>query len=75
MFDLGDPGHLRWLADEGDRLLAFGRASQHPGGGFGWLNEDGSIDLDRPRELWITCRMTHVYALGSPAGPRRAVPI
>src|SRR4051812_20952573 len=64
MFDLGDPGHDAWLAEEGDRLLEFGRASRHAGGGFGWLNDDGSIDLDRPRELWITCRMTHVYALG-----------
>lgn len=52
------------LSDEGDRLLEFGRASRHAGGGFGWLNDDGSTDLDRPRELWITCRMTHVYSLG-----------
>lgn len=63
-FELGDPAHERWLAEEGDRLLEFGRRSLHPGGGFGWLDDDGLIDLERPRELWITCRMTHVYALG-----------
>ena len=64
MFDLGDPAHLRWLGEEGDRLLDFGRASNHPSGGFAWLGVDGTPDLDRPVELWITCRMTHVYALG-----------
>src|SRR5436190_6482097 len=64
MFELGDEGHARWLAAEGDRLLEFGRASQHPAGGFAWLDDDGVPLLDRPSELWITCRMTHVYALG-----------
>jgi mannose/cellobiose epimerase-like protein (N-acyl-D-glucosamine 2-epimerase family) len=52
------------LSEEGDRLLDFGRASQLPSGGFGWLSDDGQPELDRPVELWITCRMTHVYALG-----------
>jgi sulfoquinovose isomerase len=64
MFELGDPVHERWLASEGDRLLAFGRASRHPEGGFAWLDDTGAPELDRPVELWITCRMTHVYSLG-----------
>jgi sulfoquinovose isomerase len=51
------------LEDEGDRLLAFARGSVHPDGGFGWLSEDGRLEPDRPVELWITCRMTHVFAL------------
>ena len=51
------------LEEEGDRLLAFARASVHPDGGFGWLSEDGTLDAGRPVELWITCRMTHVFAL------------
>lgn len=63
-FELGDPGHVRWLEEEGDRLLAFGRASRHPSGGFAWLDDDGLPMPDRPVELWITSRMTHVYALG-----------
>jgi mannose/cellobiose epimerase-like protein (N-acyl-D-glucosamine 2-epimerase family) len=54
----------RFLREEGDRLLAFGRAARHPEGGFAWLDDDGEPELDRPVELWITCRMTHVYALG-----------
>ncbi|QWZ08287.1 AGE family epimerase/isomerase [Nocardioides panacis] len=61
---LTTPAHARWLEAEGDRLLAFGRASRHPDGGFAWLDETGAPELDRPVELWITCRMTHVYALG-----------
>ena len=51
--------------EEGDRLLDFGRASQPPGRRASrWLDDDGAPELDRPVELWITCRMTHVYALG-----------
>ncbi|MEO7350478.1 MAG: AGE family epimerase/isomerase [Marmoricola sp.] len=61
---LDSPAHARWLEAEGDRLLEFGRASLHPDGGFAWLDDDGAPDLDRPVELWVTCRMTHVYALG-----------
>jgi mannose/cellobiose epimerase-like protein (N-acyl-D-glucosamine 2-epimerase family) len=61
---LDSPAHGRWLEDEGDRLLDFGRAALHPDGGFGWLDDDGEPDLERPVELWVTCRMTHVYALG-----------
>jgi sulfoquinovose isomerase len=52
-----------WLEAEGDRLLEFARASAHPDGGFAWLDDDGRPELDRPVELWISCRMTHVFAL------------
>ncbi|GGI08052.1 AGE family epimerase/isomerase [Egicoccus halophilus] len=52
------------LEAETERLLAFGRRGRHPAGGFAWLQDDGTPDLDRDVELWITCRMTHVYALG-----------
>jgi mannose/cellobiose epimerase-like protein (N-acyl-D-glucosamine 2-epimerase family) len=63
-FALGDPAHELWLEAEGDRLLEFGRASRLRQGGFAWLDDDGVPDLDRPAELWVTCRMTHVYSLG-----------
>jgi sulfoquinovose isomerase len=65
---LTNPGHLRWLEDEGDRLLRFSRASRHPAGGFAWLDSAGRPDLDRPLQLWINCRMTHVFALGELMG-------
>lgn len=65
---LGNPAHARWLEAEGDRLLEFSRASRHPSGGFAWLDVAGEPQLDRPVELWITCRMTHVFGLGSLMG-------
>ena len=55
--------HARWLEAEGDRLLDFSRAAAHPDGGFAWLDAGGVPELDRPVELWITCRMTHVFSL------------
>ncbi|MEP6665058.1 MAG: AGE family epimerase/isomerase [Nocardioidaceae bacterium] len=61
---LDDPAHMRWLEAESDRLLRFSRAARHPSGGFAWLDTAGQPQLDRPVELWITCRMTHVFALG-----------
>jgi mannose/cellobiose epimerase-like protein (N-acyl-D-glucosamine 2-epimerase family) len=51
------------LAAETDRLLDFAEGSRHPEGGFAWLRADGTPDLARPRELWITTRMTYVFAL------------
>ena len=65
---LTTPAHTRWLESETDRLLDFGRASVDPRGGFGWLDEAGSRVASRPTELWITCRMTHCYAIGSLLG-------
>lgn len=64
---LNSPAHHRWLEAETDRLLEFGRASRIPTG-FGWLDESGGVDADRPTQLWITCRMTYVYALGALMG-------
>ncbi|GAA5154992.1 AGE family epimerase/isomerase [Nocardioides marinquilinus] len=52
-----------WLAAETDRLLDFGLGAAVEGG-FGYLDDDGRPDPARPVELWITCRMTHVYSLG-----------
>lgn len=58
------PAHHRWLESETDRLLSFAAGARHPDGGFGWLDERGNLDRGHPAELWITCRMTHVAALG-----------
>ena len=56
------------LVAETDRLLHFAERSRHPEGGFAWLRADGTPDLARPRELWITTRMTHCFALGALLG-------
>lgn len=69
------PGDAVYRAAQRADLLRFGARSRHPLG-FGWLTGEGSLDADRPVELWITCRMTHVAALGmlaaeppAPGGP------
>jgi len=64
MSTVASPAHARWLEAEADRLLEFSRRSRHPSGGFAWLDVAGRPQLDRPVELWITCRMTHVFSLG-----------
>ncbi|RNI25306.1 AGE family epimerase/isomerase [Flexivirga caeni] len=52
----------RSMRAEADRLLDFARLSR-TARGFGWLGDRGEL-LDRPLELWITCRMTHSAVLG-----------
>ena len=48
-----------------DDLLRFGHKFPSPGGGSYYLGDDGTPWVDRPRETWITCRMAHVYSIGS----------
>jgi mannose/cellobiose epimerase-like protein (N-acyl-D-glucosamine 2-epimerase family) len=54
------------LGAERARLLGFARGARVPGG-FAWLDDDGRPE-PRPPELWITTRMTHVFALGELLG-------
>jgi len=61
-----------YLARQRADLLRFAAGSRHRLG-FGWLEADGSVDLGRPVELWLTCRMTHVFSLGMLAGEAPAV--
>ncbi|MDR2252910.1 MAG: AGE family epimerase/isomerase [Bifidobacteriaceae bacterium] len=65
--------HVQWLDHLTLRLLRFGRASAAAPTGFAWLNDDGTADLAAPRDLWITCRMTHVYSIGALLGHRWCV--
>ncbi len=55
------------LDQEFRALVDFAVNSEVPTG-FGYMGEDGSVDLDRPVELWITGRMTHVFALATMYG-------
>ncbi|WP_062386825.1 AGE family epimerase/isomerase [Demequina iriomotensis] len=58
------PGSGDHLAAQRADLLRFAAGAARPEG-FGWLDDDGRVDASRPVELWITCRMTHVAALGA----------
>ncbi len=51
------------LTSETERLLGFGHAAVLPDGGFAALDAHGEPTVG-PMELWIACRMTHVYAIG-----------
>lgn len=65
---IDSPEHHERLAAETERLFAFAERSALPSGGFGYLDERGEPDAERPVELWITCRMTHVFALAALQG-------
>lgn len=58
------PPSTDWLRHHRADLRSFAAPSADPDGGFAWLDDDGAPVPDRPVELWITCRMTHVFALG-----------
>lgn len=55
----------QFLKEIRDGLLSFGHRFASPGGGSYYLGDDGTPWTDRPRETWITCRMAHVYSIGS----------
>lgn len=65
---LRTPTHLDWLDEHARSLLGFGVGVVSPDGGAGWLTDDGSLDPGRGVHTWITCRMAHVYGLGSLLG-------
>lgn len=48
-------------------VVRFAEGSRVPLG-FGYMAGDGQAMLDRPIELWITCRMTHVFSLAAMKG-------
>lgn len=58
----------KYLEDNAKALLEFGRRFPSPGGGSYYLGDDGTPWTERPRETWITCRMAHVYSIGSMMG-------
>lgn len=66
--------HRLWLAGETGRLLDFARGSRVEAG-FGWLDAGGAPDPAQPLPLWITTRMTHVFALGHLLGVPECGPL
>ena len=45
--------HNRWLEQETDRILDFGKNAAVPTG-FGWLGNNGQVRSDMGTHLWIT---------------------
>ncbi|MGY1915461.1 AGE family epimerase/isomerase [Blastococcus sp. SYSU DS0973] len=69
------PSHRAWLDGEGERLLAFAEAAGGATTGFAWLDDDGRPDAQQAPQLWITARMTHVFALAHLRGRPGAGPL
>lgn len=57
-----------FLKEIGRDLLQFGHQFPSPQGSSWYLGDDGTPWKDRNRETWITCRMAHVYSIGSLLG-------
>ena len=64
----GDRPGAPLLTDDLAALLAFAARSRRADGGFGYLGADGSLVVDRPRETYVTARMTHVFSLAAMLG-------
>ena len=54
-----------FLKEVRESLLNFGHQFPAPGGSSYYLGDDGTPWKDRPREAWVTCRMVHVYSIGT----------
>ena len=63
---------VRRLDDAAARLVDVATHSLDPAGGFGWLDDAGRLTPGRPAETWVTCRMTHTFALAHLHGDARA---
>lgn len=61
------PVSLETLDQMFGEVVDFAKASKVPLG-FGYIGEGGTVDLNKPVELWITCRMTHTFSLATMKG-------
>jgi mannose/cellobiose epimerase-like protein (N-acyl-D-glucosamine 2-epimerase family) len=60
---VSEPGSEAWRHAEAARLIDFGRGAVLPGGGFGWLDDHGRIDVTQACPLYLNARMTYVFSL------------
>lgn len=66
--------HRAWLDTQARGLLDFARGARLDRG-FGWLSDTGAPEPGRPQPLWITARLTHVFALGALLGQPGCAPL
>ncbi len=62
------PENKAFMEEIRNDLLNFGHQFPSDAGSSYYLGDDGTPWKDRPRETWITCRMTHVYSIGTLLG-------
>lgn len=53
-----------FLKEIREGLFAFGHQFPSPGGSAYYLGDDGTPWRERNREIYVTCRMAHVYSIG-----------
>lgn len=56
------------MLGEARHLFTFGAGARLSQGGFGWMDTRGVPLRGHPRPLYVTCRMTHTFALGALLG-------
>ena len=69
-YNIDTAENKQFLQELRQELLEFGRRFPSPGGGSYYLGDDGTPWKDRNRETWITCRMAHVYSMGTMLGSK-----
>ena len=67
-YQLDSEENRQFLKKMREDLLKFGIRFPSPTGASYYLGDDGTPWTERPRETWITCRMAHVYSMGSLLG-------
>ncbi len=68
IYTYGTAENAQFLAEQRDALFNFGARFPSEEGSSYWLGDDGTPWVERDRATWITCRMTHVYALAAFSG-------
>lgn len=62
-YQLGARENEKFMEEIREDLFRFGHRFPSPGGASYYLGDDGTPWVERGRETWITCRMTHVYSI------------
>lgn len=65
---LDTPENKAFMQELREELLQFGHQFPSPEGASYYLGDDGTPWKERDRETWITCRMAHVYSIGTLLG-------
>lgn len=68
MYQLNSEENIEYQKSLRKELLEFGRRFPSASGASYYLGDDGTPWTQRPRETWITCRMSHVYSIGKMLG-------
>ncbi|MCI8464796.1 MAG: AGE family epimerase/isomerase [Lachnospiraceae bacterium] len=63
-YEIDTEENREFLGGIRQRIFEFGRKFPSPGGSAYYLGDDGTPWKERDREVYVTCRMAHVYAIG-----------